>query len=129
MGTVLHASVAGSRRSRAWPPLRLQGASYAYAVTWLAADRIALRIPGRRDAPAFDLAAADTGGTVMPLGDIYPLSETAQEAPFANGAVQPPHYPSGERGSEPLYPLSLNNVARRGEAITSPAAARALRRG
>ena len=52
----------------------------------------------------------------MPLGDIYPLSEAAQEAPFANGAVQPPQYPSGERGSEPLYPLSLNNLARRGEA-------------
>jgi phage tail-like protein len=102
--------------SRLGAPLRLQGASYAYAVTWLAPDRIALRIPGRRDAPAFDLAAADTGGTVMPLGDIYPLSETAQEAPFANGAVQPPHYPSGARGSEPLYPLSFNNVARRGEA-------------
>ena len=102
--------------SRLAAPLRLQGASYAYAVTWLAANRIALRMPGRRDAPAFDLGAVDAGGAVMPLGDIYPLSQTAQEAPFANGAVQPPHYPSGERGSEPLYPLSLNNLARRGEA-------------
>jgi phage tail-like protein len=104
--------------SRLSAPLRLQGANYAYAVTWIAPDRIALRIPGRRDAPAFDLASADASGAVMPLGDIYPLSETAREAPFANGAVQPPQYPSGERGSEPLYPLSLNNLARRGEAHT-----------
>ena len=114
---------AGARRwldaeSRLSAPLRLQGANYAYAVTWLAPGRIALRIPGRRDAPAFDLASADASGAVMPLGDIYPLSETAQEAPFANGAVQPPQYPSGDRGAEPLYPLSLNNLARRGEADT-----------
>ena len=45
--------------SRLAAPLRLQGANYAYAVTWLAPDRIAVRMPGRRDAPAFDLAAAD----------------------------------------------------------------------
>lgn len=102
--------------SRLSAPLRLQGANYAYAVTWIAPERIALRIPGRTDAPAFDLASADANGVVMPLGEIYPLSESAQEAPFANGAVQPPLYPSGTRGAEPLYPLSLNRLARRGEA-------------
>ncbi|MDB5801316.1 MAG: tail protein [Rhodocyclales bacterium] len=101
-------------------PLRLTGANYAYSFTWLSANVIAVRVPGRRDAPAFDLAAADANGVVMPMGEVYPLSDAAQEASFANGVVQPPHYPSGAAGTspgaEPLYALSLNNLARRGEA-------------
>ncbi|MEC5385345.1 phage tail protein [Uliginosibacterium sp. H3] len=101
-------------------PLRLTGASYAYSLTWLSAGRIAVRVPGRVDAPAFDLAAANANGIVMAMGEVYPLSDNAREASFANGAIQPPHYPSDEPGksvgTQPLYALSLNNLARRGEA-------------
>ncbi|MDB5887143.1 MAG: tail protein, partial [Rhodocyclales bacterium] len=103
-------------QSRLDKPLQLVGANYAYAFTWLSANVIAVRVPGRRDAPAFDLSAADINGNVMPLGDVYPLSDAAQEAPFANGIAQPPQYPSGDRSAEPLYALSLNNLARNGEA-------------
>ena len=39
-------------------PLALAGARYAYALAWLDAARIAVRVPGRRDAPAF---AVDDG--------------------------------------------------------------------
>ena len=103
-------------QSRLDKPLQLVGANYAYAFTWLSTNVIAIRVPGRRDAPAFDLSAADVNGNVMPRGDIYPLSDASLEAPFANGIAQPPQYPSGDRGAEPLYPLSLNNLARDGEA-------------
>ena len=101
--------------SRWEAPLRLEGADYAYALAWVAPDCVAVRMPGRRDAPAFDLAVA-LAGIVMPLGEVYPLAENAVEAPFCNGAVQPPYYPAGDRGAEPLHPLSLHHLARRGEA-------------
>ena len=91
------------------------GAEFAYSIAWLASTRVALRVPGRRDAPAFDLGAVDAG-SIPALGDIYPLSAAALEAPFANGSVQPPHYPSGTVDAEPLHALSLNNLARAGEA-------------
>lgn len=117
-----HAAVRRWRDAEAsWSmPLRLVGADYAYAVAWIAPDRVALRVPGRRDAPAFDLAGAtknDSGELVVePLGDVYPLADEAREAPFGNGAVQPPRYPVGPRSAEPLHALSLNQLARRGEA-------------
>ncbi len=97
-------------------PLTLHGANHAYSLVGLSGQRIALRVPGRNDAPAFDLALADANGNVMPLGEVYPFSDAAREAPFANGIAQPPQYPSGDSGAEPLFALSLNNLARRGEA-------------
>jgi phage tail-like protein len=97
-------------------PVTLQGANFAYALVGLSAQRIAVRVPGRSDAPAFDLTQADANARVMPLGEVYPLSESAIEAPFANGLAQPPQYPSGDSAAEPLFALSLNNLARRGEA-------------
>jgi len=113
----------GIARARCWQaaeqrfaaPLTLQGASYAYAAAWVAPTSLVLRVPGRRDAPAFDLAIAEAG-SVPALGDVYPLAPDAIEAPFANGAVLPPRYPVGSDGAEPLYPLSLQQLARRGEA-------------
>jgi len=103
-------------QSRLSAPLVLQGANYAYSIVGLSATRIALRVPGRSDAPAFDLATANAARSILPRGEIYPLCTAALEAPFANGVAQPPHYPSGAAGSEPLFALSLNNIARHGEA-------------
>lgn len=99
------------------PPLALQGAAYAYGLAWLGPDRIALRLPGRRDAPAFNLSTA-LGGVVQPLGEVYPLPADAVEAPFCNGVAQPPMVPTATGGGVPLYPLSLNQLARRGEAAS-----------
>jgi phage tail-like protein len=101
--------------SRWSAPIALRGADHAYALAWLALDRIAVRLPGRRDAPAYDLPLH--GQEAFPLGLVYPLADDAQEAPFANGAVQPPRYPRGEREAQPLHPLSFNTLARRGEAM------------
>ena len=114
---------AGSAALRVWNDAQQRwsvastcvGANFAYSLAWLSDSRIALRIPGFRDAPAFDLGAV-SAGAIPPLGDIYPLSDAAVEAPFANGTAQPAHYPSGLDDAEPLYPLSLNNLARAGEA-------------
>lgn len=97
----------------------LVGANYAYSLCFLSQDRIALRVPGRSDAPAFDLAAADLAGRVMPLGEIYPLDTGAPEESFANGNAQPPQYPLGDRAAAPLYALSLNTLARSGIAASS----------
>ena len=100
-------------------PLMLAGAAYAYALARLRDGQIALRVPGRRDAPAYDLRAADAGGSVVPLGAVYPLKDAAPEAPFANGARdtgQPPCYPLGPRAAEPLHALSFHTTARQGEA-------------
>lgn len=102
-------------QARFGPPWRLQGAPYAYALAWLAPDRVAVRVPGRRDAPAFDLSAAQDGA-VLPLGEVYPLPAGTVEAPFCNGVAQPPMVPVGPAGGAPLHALSINHLARRGEA-------------
>lgn len=98
-------------------PLHLDGADYAYAIAALAGERVAVRVPGRIDAPAFDLDNVEDG-RVPAAGEVYPLAEDAQEAPFCNGPASPPHYPAGARGSQPLYPLSIANLARHGEAAS-----------
>ena len=73
-------------------PLVLADARYAYALAWLDADRIAVRMPGRRDAPAF--AVTDGTATALPLGEIYPLAAGAPDAPFAHRLTGPPRYPA-----------------------------------
>lgn len=98
-------------------PLRLAGADYAYSIAALAGERVAVRVPGRLDAPAFDLDNVDQG-TVPAAGEVYPLAEDMAEAPFCNGPASPPHYPAGAHGSQPLHPLSIANLARRGEAAS-----------
>jgi hypothetical protein len=109
-----------SKTGRLGPALALTDARYAYALAWLDAGRVAVRLVGRNDAPVFELAAADENLAIFPAGEIYPLSATALEAPFAHRLDGPPRYPvaiaPGVRGSEPLYPLSFTNLARRGEA-------------
>ena len=95
-------------------PTVLAGARYAYALAWLSATRIAVRMPGRRDAPAYELPAV---ASVAPaLGEVYPLAADAIEAPFAHHLDGPPRYPTGVAAAEPLLPLSLNTLARHGEA-------------
>lgn len=116
-------------RSRLGAAQRLQGVDHAYGLAWIASGRVALRVPGRRDAPAFDLneAGGDAAGEGprMPLGDVLPLADGAREAPFCNGPVLPPMVPVGGQLAEPLHALSLNQFARRGEAdnfVGDPAA-------
>ncbi len=105
-------------------PLALAGARYAYSLDWLDERRIAVRMPGRRDAPAFDLgplfAAREDDvaapSSAAPLGEVYPLARGAPEAPFAHRLDGPPRYPAADGGAEPLLPLSVANRARRGAA-------------
>jgi phage tail-like protein len=101
---------------RLTPPLGLADARYAYALAWLDAGRVAVRMPGRRDAPAFAVTQGVT--ETLPLGEIYPLARAALEAPFAHRLAGPPRYPLGEAEAEPLLPLSINNLARQGEAAS-----------
>lgn len=105
-------------------PIPFTGARYAYALEWLDARRIALRMPQRRDAPAFDLRpwfeARDAGIEPPPaafaLGEVYPLAAGTPEAPFAHRLDGPPRYPVADGGAEPLLALSIAHRARRGEA-------------
>ncbi len=96
-------------------PVELTGARYAYALAWLDEARIAVRLPGRRDAPAFALDDGEADNARAPLGEIFPLAEDAVEAPFVHRLAGPPHYPTVD-GSEPLHALSIANLARHGEA-------------
>lgn len=114
---------AGSGRLTA--PLALTDARYAHALAWLDAERIAVRTPGRRDAPAF--AAAEGVSEALPLGDIYPLAPEAADAPFAHRLTGPPRYAVGDGDAEPLLPLSIKNLARRGEAASYAVTTEGLR--
>jgi phage tail-like protein len=98
-------------------PVRLPAAPCAYALAWLDDERIAVRMPGRRDAPAFAVEAGEANNARAPLGEIYPLASDAIEAPFIHSLNDPPHYPTNT-ASEPLYRLSIANLARHGEAAT-----------
>ena len=105
-------------------PLALAGARYAYSVDWLDEARIAVRMPRRHDAPAFDLQplfdARESGiappPSAPPLGEVYPLARGAPEAPFAHRLDGPPRYAMADGGAEPLLPLSIANRARSGGA-------------
>jgi phage tail-like protein len=103
------------------PAHALVGARYAYALGFLSAQRIAVRIPDRRDAPAFELPDGDAPASdLLPCGEILPLAEGHIEAPFAHRLSGPPRYPvsfaRGSRGVAELHALSLKHYAREGEA-------------
>lgn len=105
---------AGAQRLQA--PLSLNGARYAYAVEWLDAERIAVRVPGRPDAPAFSWDFGNNAGARDTLGEVYPIAADGVEAPFAHRVIGPPRYPAGNNGAKPLHALSLTNLARQGAA-------------
>ncbi len=119
-GRILSLRKFDGRTGRLGEGLVLAGASNAYSFAWLAGGKIVVRLPGRRDAPAYDLDTADHSGMVRPSGDIYPLATTFMEAPFVHHLDGPPYYPvdiaEGATGAEPLYRLSVSNLARHGEA-------------
>ena len=102
----------------------LADARYAYAVAWLDADRVAVRMPQRRDAPVFAVTEGQT--TALPLGEIYPIAAGAPDAPFAHRLSGPPRYPLGD-GAEQLLPLSIRNLARQGSASSYALTAEGLR--
>ncbi len=108
------------RSGRLSDGLVLVGARNAYSFAWLNQRKIVVRLPGRLDAPCFDLGTAGELGQVMPTGEIYPLTLTAMEAPFVHHLDGPPYYPveiaEGAIGAEPLYRLSISNLARHGVA-------------
>lgn len=101
--------------SRLGAPVELIGARHAYALTWIDAGRVAVRVPGMRDAPCFSLDALSDVAR-PPLGEVYPLADDAQIGPFVHRVLGPAHYPTGSDGAEPLLPLSLTNRARAGVA-------------
>jgi phage tail-like protein len=101
---------------RLTPPLTLNGATCAYAIEWLDAARIAVRVPGRHDAPAFAFDAIAAPVARDPLGEIDPIADDGVEAPFAHSLAAPPRYPVRSDAAEPLYALSITNLARQGSA-------------
>lgn len=110
----------------------LAGVRFAYALDWVGDGRIALRVPGRRDAPVFVPRSTDAATTLVASGDIHPLRPDAIEAPFAHRLDQLPHYPVAGPALEPLHRLSVSHLARTGEAAsfapTDPAAPAELAR-
>jgi phage tail-like protein len=99
-------------------PMRLlRGALHAYALTWLKSDRIALRMPGRVDAPAFAIDNS-TDGELPALGEVFPLASDRREAPFVHRPEGVAHYPVRDDAAEPLFALALPNLARSGTAAS-----------
>ena len=108
-------------------PMRLlRGAVHAYALTWLDGDRIALRMPGRVDAPAFAIDDSPAG-ELPALGEVFPLASDRREAPFVHRPDGVAHYPVREDAAEPLFPLALPNLARSGTAASFTTEAGQLR--
>lgn len=93
----------------------LRGALHACALTWLDADRFAVRMPGRVDAPAFAWDAQGRG-EIPALGEVFPLAADRREAPFVHRSEGVAHYPVRGDAAEPLWPLALPNLARSGHA-------------
>ncbi len=99
-------------------PMRpLLGAWHAHALTWIGEGRIAVRMPGRVDAPAFAIDDGP-GGDLPALGEVYPLASDRREAPFVHRPDGVAHYPVREDAAEPLFPLALPNLARSGTAAS-----------
>lgn len=98
--------------------IELVGARHAYALTWIDAEQIAVRMPGRSDAPAFPIEDGEHDLERAPLGDIYPLANENVAASFVHRLAGPPHYPT-ITGSRALHRLSLANLARHGTAANA----------
>lgn len=104
-------------------PLSLPDADHAYDLDWVDGDRIVLRLPGRREAPALILSTAEEG-ILHVSGEIYPLPADALAAPFARHPEGPPRVPipfsASRAGQEPglvsLHRLSISHLSRHGEA-------------
>ncbi|MDP1684928.1 MAG: phage tail protein, partial [Hydrogenophaga sp.] len=108
-------------------PMRLlRGALHAYALTWLKSDRIALRMSGRVDAPAFAIDNS-TDGELPALGEVFPLASDRREAPFVHRPEGVAHYPVRDDAAEPLFALALPNLARSGTAASFTTEAGQLR--
>lgn len=118
-------------------PQALKGVRFAYSLDWLADGKVAVRAPGRRDAPVFLPRTAPGVGegaaalSLRPTGDIHPLATDAEEGPFAHHLDGPPRYPVSGPGAgpgdgpglEPLHRLSIAHLAARGEAASYASAA------
>ncbi len=99
-------------------PMRvLRGAVHAYALTWLDGERIAVRMPGRVDAPAFAIDESPTG-ELHALGEVFPLAGDQCEASSVHRPEGVAHYPVREDAAEPLFPLALPNLSRSGTAAS-----------
>ncbi|MDP2074333.1 phage tail protein [Hydrogenophaga sp.] len=99
-------------------PMRLlRSAWHAHALTWIGEGRIAVRMPGRVDAPAFAIDDSPAGD-LPALGEVYPLASDRREAPFVHRPDGVAHYPVREDAAEPLFPLALPNLARSGTAAS-----------
>lgn len=98
-------------------PLALEGALFPYSLAWLSEERVAVLVPGAREALVYrvpgDIAEAGAAELAQ-VGDLYPLRDAA-EGPFLHGVALPPHYPT-TAGSRPLHRLSRPGYAPRGEA-------------
>jgi len=97
-------------------PLQLNRAHFAYALDWLDAERMVVRVPRRPDAPAFAWEPENVSAVRETLGEVYPIAAEGIEAPFVHRVSGPPCYPAGECAAKPLYALSLPNLAREGNA-------------
>jgi phage tail-like protein len=117
---IAHLRVLNQEEQMLGEAIELVGARHAYSLTWIDAAEIAVRMPGRRDAPAFALEDGEDDLARAPLGDIYPLAQQMVEAPFVHRLQGPAHYPIAasavSRGARALHRLSLANIARHGQA-------------
>lgn len=108
-------------------PMRLlRGAMHAFALTWIDGERIAVRMPGRVDAPAFAIDDSPVG-ELSALGEVFPLASDQREAPFVHRLDGVAHYPVRDDAAEPLHPLALPNLARSGAAANFSTEGGALR--
>lgn len=90
----------------------LSGVTFPYSMAWLEGGRIALLVSQNKK--AFIYALDSSVQALSTTGDTYILSGV-NPGPFAHGFTQPPNYNQGA-DLFPLLPLSLNSLARSGQA-------------
>ncbi len=95
----------------------LGAATFAYSIDWLTEGRVAVRLPGRRDAPVWvpRPRLRQRSRWLRPVISIR-LPPKLKKRLSAHRLDDPPRYALTNGGLEPLYRLSVSRLAPRGEA-------------
>jgi phage tail-like protein len=93
-------------------PVRLNGGSRPYSISWVSHQRFAVLLAGvDSEAPVYEVDESST--LLWPVGELYPLKRTFNGGPFLHGLHYPPRYPTLD-GCRSLRRLSFPFYVKQG---------------